>query len=371
MNVETAGMKFPDFAKALLRQPQAPSAEACFLPDFCGVRMLLTVVVIAELLALILALALPAPSGDRWNELGMLSLLVQWISVVSCSLLCLLRGPLCRLGNVVASIVSYLLVLLVTIFFSLVSYEMLPWLEGIFWKTNLITDRATFVANNLGIAAVIAALALRYFYVAHRTRQLVQAEADARLEALQARIRPHFLFNAMNTIAALIPTQPEAAEEGVQDLADLFRASLSDKRRCIELVEELELVQRYLHMERLRLGERLVIHWELDDLPGEARVPALLLQPLVENAVYHGIEPQPEGGQIHLLGWQDRGVLHFTIENPLPPKTGTTRSGNQIALENIRLRLAALYGDRAGLRLEAGNDSYQVHVYLPLETECR
>lgn len=343
----------------------------CFLPDFCGPRMLITVVVIAELLAVVLALALPAPSGDRWNELALLSLLVQWIAVVSSAIFCLLRRPLCRLGNVGASLVGYFLILLVTAFFSLVGYGLLPLLEGFLWTGELVEDRLAFATRNVGIAAVIGALALRYFYVSHRTRRLAEAEAEARLQALQARIRPHFLFNAMNTIAALIPGQPEAAEEGVQDLADLFRASLNDTRRCISLTQELDLVRRYLHMEGLRLGERLRTGWQVDEVPGAARVPALILQPLVENAVYHGIEPSPAGGTVTIRGWVKDRVLHFRIENPLPPADpAVPREGNRIALANVRARLEAMHGDRAGLKVEKTGQRYRVHVYLPLETDC-
>ncbi len=163
-----------------------------------------------------------------------------------------------------------------------------------------------FLLPNVGIAAIVGALALRYFHVAHEWRRSVELEARSRIRALQARIRPHFLFNSMNTIASLTRSDPARAEEAIEDLSDLFRVSLSEARAQITLREELEVARIYQRIEQLRLGDRLQVRWKVADLPAEAIVPSLLLQPLLENAIGHGIEPLPEGGTVIVRGAQRR-----------------------------------------------------------------
>jgi two-component system sensor histidine kinase AlgZ len=197
----------------------------------------------------------------------------------------------------------------------------------------------------------------------------VRAESEARLQALQSRIRPHFLFNSMNTIASLVHAEPAQAEQAVENLADLFRASLSDARQRIPLSEELELCRRYLEIEALRLGDRLEQHWQVDALPGDALVPPLLIQPLLENAVYHGIEPRPEGGRIEIEGQCEDRQIVIRIRNPLDEQSGQARSrGNQLAQDNIRQRLAALYDSQGTLTLDSDHDHYQVTVRFPYQT---
>ena len=159
------------------------------------------------------------------------------------------------------------------------------------------------------------------------------------MRALQARIRPHFLFNSMNTIASLTRTDPERAEEAVEDLADLFRANLNEKRSSITLKEELEVARIYQRIEQLRLGERLHVIWDVADLPMRALVPGLLMQPLLENAIYHGIEPRPGGGIVTVSGALDGDIIALTVRNPLPEAGGDAHAGNRIALENIRERM--------------------------------
>ena len=164
-----------------------------------------------------------------------------------------------------------------------------------------------FLLPNVGIAAIVGALALRYFHVAHEWRRSVELEARSRIRALQARIRPHFLFNSMNTIASLTRSDPARAEEAIEDLSDLFRVSLSEARAQITLREELEVARIYQRIEQLRLGDRLQVRWKVADLPAEAIVPSLLLQPLLENAIGHGIEPLPEGGTVTIEGHAEGG----------------------------------------------------------------
>jgi two-component system sensor histidine kinase AlgZ len=220
------------------------------------------------------------------------------------------------------------------------------------------------------IGALISGPILRYFYVQNQWRRNVQAESEARLQALQSRIRPHFLFNSMNTIASLIPAEPQQAENAVENLADLFRASLSDARDRIPLNEELDLCKRYLDIEALRLGERLQQAWHTEDLPGDALVPPLLIQPLLENAIYHGIEPLTDGGMIEINSQLDNKQIAITIRNPLDQHSSQPSArGNQLAQDNIRERLAGLYGKHGSLQIETDGQYYQVTIRFPYQNE--
>ncbi len=186
------------------------------------------------------------------------------------------------------------------------------------------------------------------------------------MQALQSRIRPHFLFNSMNTIASLTRSNPALAEEVVEDLADLFRVSLGDVKRQSTLGKELELARQYLNIERHRLGERLRVEWDLKGLPESAMMPPLILQPLLENAVYHGIEPAAAGGAIRISGRYRRGRVNLSIRNSLPESSaGSHRKGNKLALENIRQRLAGLFGMQASLLESLVEGEHQVRLVMP------
>jgi two-component system sensor histidine kinase AlgZ len=344
-----------------IRDETAP-ADDFFLPNFCGLRLVFGVVLLSELFAFVLTLARLAPRAEFWGELGMTSLFMQWAGLSGAAVLCALRRHLARLGDIPAALVSYLLLLLVVALLSEAAFQVAR-LTGIPLSEPI---HAEFLLRNLAIGAIVSALALRYFYVQHQWRGRMHSEGQARLQALQARIRPHFLFNSLNTVAALIRSRPAVAEEAVEDLADLFRASLGDGRHLIPLREELELTRHYLHMEQLRLGERLRLDWDLE-LPEDLLLPPLTLQPLLENAVYHGIEPQPEGGAVTIRGRREGETATLEVSNPVPPGGQERRHGNRIAQENVRQRLYAHFGRAA--RLEAGRDGdrYTVRIALPCQ----
>lgn len=226
-----------------------------------------------------------------------------------------------------------------------------------------------FLIRNLSISAMVAAIALRYFYMRNEWKQKTVAHATARLQALQARIRPHFLFNSMNTIASLIRFDPTRAEQAVEDLSELFRASLSKEGNYISLDKEIALCEQYLRVEALRLDERLNVNWQIDSVPQEALIPPLCLQPLLENAIYYGIQPLPEGGTIHVTGLFDGRYIKLEIENPLPDYATINHKGNRIAQENIHQRLQACFGSAAGLTITTDQDTYRVSVRFPYHTE--
>jgi two-component system, LytTR family, sensor histidine kinase AlgZ len=225
-------------------------------------------------------------------------------------------------------------------------------------------DLGGFLARNVGIGLVVTAVALRYFYVTHEWRRNIEMQATARVHALQARIRPHFLFNSMNTIASLTRSKPAVAEQAVQDLADLFRANLSEKRDTITLQEELEVAHTYQRIEELRLGSRLRVEWKIDSLPRNALVPGLMLQPLLENAIYHGIEPQPQGGTVTLTGELSGRLITIVVRNPVSGHENE-REGNRLALANIRERLELLYGEQGLVKAGRFDAEYIVTLRFP------
>jgi two-component system, LytTR family, sensor histidine kinase AlgZ len=341
-------------------------APAEYLPDFCTPRSTLAIVLIVELTAFVLALARQS-ALDFWTDLALTALFLLWIGLVGAALLCALRAPLARATVAMASAAVLALMALVVTAVSVGAYfigrthaVIDVGAAGLFPRTAI-----SFAVRNLWIALVVTGLALRYFYVAHEWRRSVELRAAARVHALQARIRPHFLFNSMNTIAALTRSNPARAEAAVQDLADLFRATLSEKRDTITLAEELEVARTYQRMEQLRLGPRLQVEWKTDPLPAGALVPSLMIQPLLENAIYHGIEPRAEGGTVVITGEVSGGLVTIVVRNPLDPTPGM-RDGNRLALANIRERLALLYGGRALMKSGRFDAEYIVTLRFPL-----
>jgi two-component system sensor histidine kinase AlgZ len=343
----------------------SPDAEAdrLFLPDFCGIRAVFIVVLIAELLAFVVTLVETTALYRRFEDLALNSLLIQWIALSAAAVLCAARGRLQRLREPVAVTIAYASILLVTWLVSEAAVWVVAQAGG---DAPIIkSSRVEFLTRNLAISAIVSAVVLRYFYVQHHWMQRMRSESEARVEALQARIRPHFFFNCMNTIASLTRTRPAAAETAVEDLADLFRASFTEARDLVPIEEELVLCRKYLSIEALRLGARLEVEWRLDDLPAGVRLPALTLQPLLENAIYHGIEPRSAGGVIRIAGGAGEGRVHITIDNPLPDGAAAPTTGNRFAQDNVRQRLAVHYGAEGKLDVERDADSYRVTVTIP------
>jgi two-component system sensor histidine kinase AlgZ len=212
----------------------------------------------------------------------------------------------------------------------------------------------------------VSALALRYFYVAGEWKRSIEMEALARIRALQARIRPHFLFNSMNTIASLTRTNPERAEQAIEDLADLFRASLGDAHIQIPLQDEIEIARTHQRIEQLRLGDRLRVEWDIDGLPQRAQVPCLIVQPLIENAVYHGIEMLPAGGTVHIRGALVQDRIEIEVRNPVVRQQGyREREGNRMALENIRQRLELAWPGRARVETDLVDAEFRAKLIFP------
>ena len=339
---------------------QVPHTDNCFLPDFCSLRMVFAVVILAQLFAFVMALmSIQFATDDLWKHTSMVSLFVQWAALSSSALLCYLRKRLCQLPALTAALLSYLVVVTVVLVLSEIGFQLL------YFDLSLGNNHIRFLLRNGIIAVMVAGPVLRYFYVQQAWQRNVRAEAQSRLVALQSRIRPHFLFNSLNTIASLIRTEPARAETAIEDLSDLFRVSLRDARQYHTLADEIELCDRYLEIEKLRLGDRLQVAWEVNDVPQDALIPPILLQPLIENAIYHGIETLSSGGMIRISGTKEKNKLVLRIENPCETQHGSINSGHHMAQNNIRERLTGLYGKASKLHIEAYADRYIVEITLP------
>jgi two-component system sensor histidine kinase AlgZ len=212
-----------------------------------------------------------------------------------------------------------------------------------------------------GIAVALVLLA--YFRL--RALTLAPARHEARLQALQARIRPHFLFNTINAVLSIVRTDPKRAEAALEDMADLFRTAMTEPKELVALSREVQLARQYLAIEELRLGERLKVSWDTQNVPPDALIPPLILQPLLENAVYHGIEPLPQGGTIDVRLYRVRDELHLEVRNPAQDRTVPHSNGNKMALSNIRERLALLFDVEAQYQVERAGEHYRVHIHIP------
>lgn len=343
------------------------SQQTSFLPDFCGTRIVFVVIILAELLAIILTLAQPSDLPDRLYYLSIFSLFTQWIALSCVAVLCLCQRWLNRLTDTWAAAISYLITLLV----SLLVAELAWWLFSD-WRAEqgwLLNEHTQYLARSMGISAIVSALSLRYFYVRHQWGRRIKSESESRFQALQSRIRPHFLFNCMNTIASLTRRNPALAEQVIEDLAGLFRVTLSDAKDQGTLKDEIDLCNRYLRIEAQRLGDRLAVDWQMQAVPDDVPFPALCLQPLLENAIYHGIELAPDGGTIHIQGNATGKYIEIKITNPVSDTTPNRPRGNQLAQANVRERLAALYDEEDLLQVMQEQDHYQVRVRVPLQHE--
>jgi two-component system sensor histidine kinase AlgZ len=352
--------------------PAKPRAAQLLLPDFCTPRALLLLLTVVTLTALLLTLADSGLGPRFWASLSGKLMFLVWIGLAGAALLCALRPLIAARGAIAGALLVLATIAALILVVSEIAFRVLasPMLNPYLILGQPPAGRWPFMVRNLVIGLIVCAVALRYSYISQQWRLRVEGEARARIDALQARIRPHFLYNSMNTIAALTRSDPARAEEAVLDLADLFRASLDERRGLIPLAEELEAARTYQRIEQQRLGERLRVRWEVDGLPLDALVPALTLQPLLENAIGHGIENLTEGGEVTVEGSADGGTLLLTVRNPLPlagdAGIAHGRDGMGLALDNIRERLALLFGGEASVTAGRTGDEFAVQLRLPV-----
>lgn len=345
------------------------SEYKAYLPDFCSAGTIFVVTLVAELVAIVLTLAAIPPPGQFLVELGEMSLYALWFALLASAILCRMRTRVERLGKLKTFIVSFLLLEALCLLLSEVAWR----LTGRLSEVAVIEGtHAGFLLRTFAISSIVIALAMRYLYVSSEWQRSIALEAQSRVSALQALMRPHFLFNSLNTIASLSRSDPARAEEAVEDLADLMRANLGGARDRATLREEVEIAAIYQRIEKLRLGERLQIKWDLDELPMHALLPSLTLQPLIENAIYHGVELVPEGGEVTVTGRPRNGRLHIEISNPLPHESQPVerrRTGNRMALSNIQQRFELAYGTRGTVTVDERADSFVVCLEFPYDEE--
>ncbi len=344
------------------RQNKDLDAGQAYLPDFCATTTVFVIVVVAELVAIVLTIAAWRDAQSFLIGLSKTSLFMLWAALLSCALMCQLKSRLEQLGPTAAFVWAYIALVTMTVLLAEIAFQ----LTRIFGQSVIIEgSHAGFLVKTLAIAAIVIALLMRYLYVASEWRRSIVLEAQARISALQALIRPHFLFNSMNTIASLTRSDPAQAEEAVEDLSDLLRASLSTSKDLSTLKEEFEIAAIYQRIEKLRLGDRLDIRWNIDALPMRARIPSLTLQPLVENAIYHGIERLEGGGQVTVNGTREGNRLVISVSNPVPVGAAAKPGGNKMALSNVRQRFELAYGRRASVTVEDAADSFTVTLAFP------
>ena len=355
------------------------STDGYYLPDLNNPQAVLGMLLSIELFVGTLALMkYPLGSVEFLNFFAGLSLLMVWIGIVFSIAMQTLRPWLSKMFVVTSTIIQLFCLLIVSVVITAIAkYFMLTYFAQTNFAASLSKNAEQFFINNVFICLIIGSLLLRYFYIAHQNQQRIKAVSEAQVQALQSRIRPHFLFNSLNSIASLVRIDPNLAEQSVEDLADLFRASLADENKRVSLKEELEIARLYQRIEQLRLGERLKVVWKMGELPLKQKVPVLIVQPLLENAIYHGIEPLTKGGTVNVTvntqGQGKKKSVVICIQNPLANieadgLIGTGRKhGNQIAMKNIEQRLRLVYGERAWVKVHKTDNSYEVTLQFPHE----
>jgi len=325
------------------------NAYAGALPNFRNLGIMARILVIVNLAAATAAIVKNPDMLAAWRQFIESSALVEPLLILSLLVLAALSNVLRRIPYWVAAMV----VLAVELALATALY-----LAG----RILLGDEPSPLARYWALVALTTVALLAYFNL--RGRALSPALSEARLQALQARIRPHFLFNSINAVLSLVRKEPQRAEATLEDMADLFRVLMADNRELTSLAREIDLCRKYLGIEQLRLGERLQVDWQLDTMPRDALVPPLMLQPLLENAVYHGIEPRNEPGTISIHVYAVRDELHAVLRNPYR-EASDHHAGNRMALANIRERLALHFDAEATLATRVADDTFQVRIVMP------
>jgi len=325
-------------------------AHSNVLPDFRNLGVIARILIGVNLLAFGAVLAAATSPSDLLERLLRAAGFVETVLLASVLLLALFSPALARLGFVAGASAVLLVVLGVTS----IAHVGVARMQGL--------PLGAGMAQSLLLAVLASVVLLGYLRLAAKAYS--PALAEARLQALQARIRPHFLFNSLNAVLSLIRRDPTRAERALEDLADLFRTLMSDARQFVHLADEIALLERYASLEQLRLGERLRIVWELDAAPSDAILPPLVLQPLLENAVYHGVEPSTRPAEVVVRIAQEGSRLQVHIENPYSERHAH-HAGNRMAIDNIRERLMLFFDAEARLEARIVGDRYVAEVEMP------
>jgi len=320
------------------------------LPDFRSLGVAVRILLLGNIAGFVVALILSRDLVQFVSQCARLAVVLEPVLLLSLVSLYALSKWLMRLPYAWGIAIVMLLVTLWT---------------ALMLNLNLVLGEELTrfeVARAWMLCWLLTAFVIAYFF--WRKRAFSPTLNDARLQALQARIRPHFLFNSINAVLSLIRSDPRRAEAALEDLAELFRALMQDNRRLTTLADEMALCRQYLNLEQLRLGERLQVDWDVAAMPEDALVPQLLLQPLIENAIYHGIEPGLAPGTVQIRISRDKDQVRLLLANPYHPDH-QHRAGNRMALANIRERLALHFDVEASLATEVVGDKFEIRIVLP------
>lgn len=333
----------------------SPEASATPLEALWQAPMIIRVLLAGECFAVILTLA-PEHSDNRWIYFGLISLMIQWVLLSTLGGLYLARR---KLSDLSPNLIAYIALIALVLASSLVCAACWLVLRDLWSLDNSHWYGVLF--RFVGITLIFGLLGLAAFQNHWHAQQLAVHAKQAELDALQARIQPHFLFNTLNTGVALVHQQPEKVEQLLLDLADLFRAALTGSKQ-ISLQEELELTRRYVEIEQLRFGSRLRLSWLLPSLPPDLWVPALSIQPLVENAIHHGVEPSARPCTLRVAVEYDARRILVIVENDLPDPPASTHRGHKVGLQAARTRVQAMGGN---IVTETEDGQFRATLSLP------
>lgn len=340
---------------------QSEGAKAPLIPDTCNVGIALRVAGIVHGAALAMSLVQASDSASWPGLIGRMLVVLEPVLLLSLAGLCVARRLVNGMPRPWQWGTAFGLPALVMVLIGLLA---LPWL-----RPDLpLPEAGWWLLTRVGLVGAASVALTEIFRL--RARAYSPSFSEARLQALQARIRPHFLFNSLNAVLGLMRSAPRRAEATLENLADLFRVFMRDARDLVALDDEVITCKEYLAIEQLRLGERLKIEWHLEDMPGDALLPSLLLQPLLENAVHHGIEPSSETGTIRISASRIGERVRVEILSPVLAEQ-PVRPGNHMALSNVRERLMLLYDMEAELKTGAQGDTYRVEIEFPYRKERR
>ncbi|MDN3648388.1 histidine kinase [Reinekea marina] len=326
------------------------------LPDLCQTTSLLLIILVTELGVLTWELL---STGFNWSRMGYRSLIIQWMVLLSASVLCKIRPWLSNVSVATGWFTAFSVSVIISTCILFAGQIVIGgWSRLDYWQ----------LAQHIMAIAMITAMVLRYFQLRQHLIVQNKAELNSRLNALQSRIKPHFLFNSLNTIAELIATKPDAAESAVLNLSSLFRANLKEVESLCDIQQEIELIEGYLNIEQWRLGERLTIQWQRPAELQPWQVPVLSIQPIVENAIMHGIAASESGGTLTIAISQTEKLLTVSVTNTVA-KNSVYQAGQGVALDNIRHRLSVIYGEGSKLTIDASDEQYQVVMVFPALNE--
>lgn len=333
--------------------------KSSWIPDICHGRGVFHSMLFAQCL-MTLVIMLPFQPWSWLHFLGV-SVLGQWLVVVNISLLCRVRSSFAWLSKKRAPFWVAWMIFLNSFVLSYLIHEV----DQEMWHGLPESSSSWTFALRLGLAVTLVLMLV--FWVMRKNDQIVEKTkmvSDAQLQAMQARINPHFLFNTLNGVLGLIPSKPKEAENAVLDLTDLLRAAFGDFNQPHPLKDEVDLIKKYLSIEKWRLGDRLTVQWDVGDVDLSLAVPKLIFQPLVENAITHGVALIQEPSVIeigihpHPQGWC------FVVKNPLPAQDGWGQVGAGHALENVRRRLSYFFSPESHVTMSVQNKTFVVTAFV-------